>query len=357
MIEKELKKRNLPDLFLGGEQTLSGWENAKPKIKDILLKEEYGYFPPHITPKISTLINEETFGGKAVWEEVNFAFEKNDKSHTVKTNLIYPKGKTNLPFFILLNFRPDVPDKYLPIDKIIDSGYGVFSVCYKDITEDNDDFSSGLSALFSNETRSDSEFGKITIWAYMAIRMMDYLQIRPEISKDKIGIIGHSRLGKTALLAGAFDERFSFVCVNNSGCSGASLSRERYEWSEQLFHITKTFPFWFCKNYLKYSNNEDKLPFDQHFLLSLIAPRSVYVGGAIEDTWADNDNQFLCCYSSSKIWELYGKRGLVCAERMPVENDVFMDGELGFFLRSGGHCLSETDWDIYIKALDKKFNL
>lgn len=351
MIEKELLKRNLPDLFLGEEQTLKGWENAKPRIKDVLLKEEYGYFPPYIEPKISARLNEETFGEKATWEEVSFSFERNKKSHVVKTNLIYPKGKTDLPFFILLNFRPDVPDKYLPIDKIIDNGYGVFSVCYKDVTEDNEDFSSGLSGLFLDKTRGDSEFGKITIWAYMAIRMMDYLQTRPEANRDKIGIIGHSRLGKTALVAGAFDERFSFVCANNSGCSGASLSRSRYEWSEKLFHITKTFPHWFCKNYLKYSNNEDKLPFDQHALISLIAPRQVYIGGAIEDTWADNDNQFLACYASSKVWNLYGKRGLVCANRMPIEHDVFVDGNVGFFLRSGGHCLSETDWEIYIKAI------
>ncbi len=351
MIEKELLKRELPDLFLCGEKSLKGWEKAKPYLKDILLKEEYGYFPPHLTPKVSAHINEETFSNKAKWEEITFTFERNGKSHSVKTNLIYPIGKKDLPFFIFLNFRPNVPDKYLPIDKIIDNGFGVFSVCYKDVTDDNDDFSNGLSALFTNETRNDSDFGKIVIWAYMAMQMMDYLRSRSEADKDKIGIIGHSRLGKTALVAGAFDERFSFVCANDSGCSGASLSRARYEWSEQLEQIIKTFPQWFCKNYYKYAGNEDKLPFDQHYLLSLIAPRNVYIGGAIEDTWADNDNQFLCCYESSKIWKLYGKHGLICADRMPIENDIFVDGELGFFIRSGGHCLSETDWDIYIKAI------
>ncbi|MBQ3235487.1 MAG: hypothetical protein IJA97_04945 [Clostridia bacterium] len=358
MIEKELIKRNLPSLF-GGEENVSvkRWEEVfKPKWRDLLLKEEYGYFPPIIEPKIKAELNPETFSGKATWEEVTFTFERNGKSHSVKTNLIFPKRKTNLPFFIFLNFRPSVPDKYLPIDKIIDNGFGIFSVCYKDVTDDNDDFSSGLSALFASETRKDSEFGKIVIWAYMTMRMMDYLQTRPEVDKDKIGVIGHSRLGKTALVAGAYDERFSFVCANDSGCSGASLSRGRYEWSEKLTHVTKTFPFWFCRNYLKYADNEDKLPFDQHALLSLIAPRSVYVGGAIEDTWADNDNQFLCCYESSKVWKLYGKRGLVCSGGMPVECDAFTSGEVGFFLRSGKHALELTDWDEYIKAIKEKFN-
>lgn len=357
MIEKELKKRNVPDLFFGEESvSVDVWENSiKPKWKDILLTEEYGFFPTRLIPTIRTKLNAETFSGKATWEEVFFTFENDGKTHEIKTNLIYPKDKTDLPFFIFLNFRPDVPDKALPIDFILDSGYGVFIACRNDITEDNGDFESGLAGLFKRE-QTNVEYGKLVIWAYMAMQMMDYLQTRAEPNKEKIGVIGHSRLGKAALLAGAFDNRFSFVCANESGCSGAALSRKGYEWAEKIEHITATFPYWFCNNYQKYAKNEDNLPFDQHALISLIAPRSVYVGGAVEDTWADNDNQFLSCVAASKVWELYGKKGIVCLDRLPIERDSFMDGNVGFFLRSGVHSLTLFDWETYIKALNKKFN-
>jgi len=356
MLKKELEKRKLPDLFLNEENVdVIRWEEYfKPYWKEVLLKEEYGYIPLHIQPAITEKEISIDFAGKAKWIEVTFRFEKDDKSHEFRTQLIYPKKDEKLPFFININFRPEIPDRALPIEEIIDSGFGVFSVCYKDITSDDGDFTNGIAKLFIDGDRSSTDCGKIMMWAYVLSKMVDYLQEKPFVDINRIGVAGHSRLGKTALLAGAIDSRFSFVCANNSGCSGASLSRARYEWSESIKNITETFPHWFCKNYLKYANNEDKLPFDQHALISLIAPRKVYVGGAIEDTWADNDNQYLALVASSKVWELYGERGFIYPDRLPIEGDEFYSGNLGFHLRKGTHFFSRDDWNTYIKSLKNK---
>ena len=360
MIEKELLKRNLPNLLLmpNGKRVSSvkEWESVqKPYLKEILLREEYGKTFAPIEPKITSKLNAVDFSGKAVWEEIEFLFELGNKSHAVKTNLILPKQKSCCPVIIYINFRPDIPDRYLPVEEIIDNGFGVFSVCRGDIASDNASFDKLASVLISE--RDDETGGLLMVWAYMAMKMMDYLQLRSEVDKSKIGIAGHSRLGKTALLAAALDERFAFVFANNSGCSGAALSRGHCLGAEKLEHITVTFPFWFCKNYLKYIYCDDELPFDQHYLLALIAPRIVYVGGALEDTWADNDNQFLSCVSASPVWKLYNKDGLVYPNRLPLVGDEFMDGEVGFYLRAGTHYHSRTDWNICLNALKKKLKV
>jgi hypothetical protein len=190
-------------------------------------------------------------------------------------------------------------------------------------------------------------------WAYTASQMMDYLQTRTEADKTKIGISGHSRLGKTALLAAALDERFAFTCPNNSGCSGVALSHGHCESAERIEDIVKRFSYWFCPNYQKYLGKDNELPFDQHCLVALVAPRKVYVGAAIEDVWADTDNQFLSCVAASKVWELYEKDGLLSPDRLPVCGDEFIDGNVGFHLRKGKHYHSRSDWQVYLTAVKK----
>ena len=360
VLAKELEKRNLPDLLTSesGEKvsTVERWESElRPYWKNVLLEHCYGKTPPLVEPEIETKRNLIDFAGKAVWETVSFTFTVNGKQHTVPTQLIAPVGAKNVPFFIYLNFRPDIPDRYLPVEEIIDNGFGIFSVCYEDVTSDNVDFTTGLAGLFESETRALHGTGKIRYWAYMASRMMDYLLTRDEADKTAIGVAGHSRLGKTALLTAALDERFAFVCSNDSGCSGAALTRGRCEGGEPVEVICRKFPHWFAPIYQTYVGRENEMPFDQHALLALIAPRKVFIGGAIEDVWADNDNQFLSCVAASNIWELYGKVGMISPDRLPVVGDVWTDGGVGFHLRAGKHYHSRTDWLIYMDAVKKAF--
>ena len=358
MLEKELAKRSLPDLFcVPGKKavtTKDDWESiARPYWRRILLQEEYGKLPPVIEPEICVKANAVNFAGKAMWEEISFKFKRNGKEHTVPAQLIYPKGAKGCPFFVYLDFYSEIPSIYLPVEEIIDGGFGIFTVCHKDVTKDNGDFTDGLAGLFLEGERTFDDTGKIAYWAYMTSRMMDYLLTREEADKNAIGVAGHSRYGKTVLLAAALDERFSFVCSNESGCSGAALSRNRCKGAETIRDICGAVPYWFCPNYLKYIDNEDKQPFDQHCLLALVAPRRAYIGTAVDDIWGDTENQFLNCVASSKAWNLYGKAGFVSPDRMPVCGDVFTDGEIGFHLRAGEHFLSRLDWQIYMQSVRK----
>ncbi len=345
MINKELLKRNIPHFFEGID-TKEKWEAKKYEIRDLFLKEEYGFLPEKIQPTISVEKREINFAGKADWESIFFTFEKNGKSHTVRTELILPKNKDNVPVFLFLDFEAKVPSKYLPVEEILDGGFGMLAFCYKDVTTDDGDFTNGLCGLFE-----ECNFGKISMWAYMAIACMDYLETRSEVGKA--AIIGHSRLGKTALLTSALDNRFCLTCVNESGCSGAALSRGKTEENESIKKITEVFPFWFTKEYFKYIDNEDALPFDQHMLLALVAPRCVMIGGAILDVWADNEGQFLSCYLASHIWKLYGKNGLICQNKLPDVNEMYLDGDICFHLRDGEHFLSRYDWNVYMTKFKK----
>lgn len=356
MIREELNKRNLPDLFLmpNGKRITNReeWEQiARPYWRELILREEYGQSLPVVTPVVSVQQKESDFAGKATWQEVNFTFEVNGNTHTVPTQLIYPKDVENIPFFIYLDFYQTIPSEFLPVEEIIDNGFGVFCVCYNDVAKDNVDFTDGLAGLFQQGERGENDAGKLMYWAYMTSRMLEYLQTRKEVDKNAIGVAGHSRLGKTALLAGALDERFAFVCPNNSGSCGVAISRNRCKNGETLAAICTNFPFWFCPQFVNYVEKEDELPFDQHCLVALIAPRALYVGCAVEDIWADTNNQFLACVESSKAWSLYNTQGLIAPNRIPSAQDVFTDGNLGFHLREGTHYHSRTDWQIYMNAV------
>ena len=358
MLKNALAKLELPDLFLAKDGTRVSrkeeWEEKmRPYWRKTLLREEYGKLPPVIQPTVEKTLDPVTFANKAVYEHISFTFTLKGRTHTVPTALIYPRGARRIPFFMYINFRPDIPDRYLPVEEIIDNGYGIFTVCYQDITTDNGDFTSGLAGLFEGENRVPESAGKIAYWSYMLSRMMDYLQTREEAAPAAIGVGGHSRLGKTALLTAALDERFAFACVNNSGCSGAAISRGANEGAETVKIITERFPYWFCPNYLQYADDPTKLPFDQHMLLALVAPRAVFVGAAVEDVWADTNNQFLACLAASPVWELYGKRGFVSPDRFPEVGDCFCDGEVGYHLRAGSHFQSRTDWLVYMKAAER----
>lgn len=357
-LERLVEERALPDLFaaLGGKTpTAEGWETlCRPQLKRALLEHIYGQFPSEIlAAKVETKTNRVNFAGKAVWEEVTFTFERGGKTHAVKTQLVYPTNAKNLPFFISLQFDKEVPNRFMPTEEIIDGGFGVFSVCYHDVTRDNPDFEDGLAGLFSSKDRAPDEAGKIVCWAYMASRMLDYLLTRPEADKNRVGVIGHSRLGKTALLAAAFDERFAVAFSNNSGCSGAALSRGTCAGGERIENVYETFPYWFCKNYARYKGAEEKLPVDQHALIALIAPRRVFVGAAVEDVWADTNGQLLSLVAANKVWRLYQKRGLVCPDRLPEIGDEWAEGELCYHLRAGKHFLSRFDWNTYMNAWKK----
>ena len=152
--------------------------------------------------------------------------------------------------------------------------------------------------------------------------------------------------------AGAQDERFQVVISNESGCGGAALSKRAY--GETVAFITKTFPHWFCRNFSQYANNEQAMPFDQHMLTALVAPRHLYVASAEEDNWADQKGEYLSAYYTSPVYALYGLKGLSSPE-MPAVNQPVMTERVAYHIRSGSHNQLPYDWSCYLDFCDKAF--
>ena len=339
--------------------TAESWPECRTALTETLCREEYGIIPPvAYTWSAQETGRIDLCGSKADMVTYTLTVSLPQGEAAFPVRLVMPLSGGQHPFFVLLNFRGNVPDQYLPAEELIDRGYAVLSVDYNDISPDRDDgFADGLAALLRAAAAqagvsADRLPGKIAVWAWAAGRMLDFALTLPGLDGARAAVIGHSRLGKTALLAGATDERFACVISNDSGCSGAALSRGKG--GESVADITRVFPYWFCEHYRAYAGREAEMPFDQHWLLAASAPRLVCVGAAEEDPWADTPAQYEACKAAGPVWQKLGGRGLVSPDADCVPGDHFKDGELGFHLRAYGHYLSRTDWNAYMDFLDAK---
>lgn len=335
MIKELLSKRSIPKL------------QTKEEMLEILQREEYGYIPKRPENiRFELIRTEKSFfcAGKAKYYVMKIITQINGKEFSFPLHCVIPTKEGKHPFFVHINFRDNVPDMYQPTEEIVDNGFAILSFCYKDVTDDNGDFTNGLAGvLYENGKRTPTDAGKIAMWAWAAQRAVDYAQTLDCLDMNCCTVCGHSRLGKTALLAAATDPRFTFAHSNDSGCSGAAITRGKG--GEQVKDICTKFPYWFCENYYKYAGDADKMPFDQHFLLACIAPRFVSVSSALEDEWADPVSEFLCCVAQD---------GFVCPDTLPSINDRFFEGRVGYHLRAGKHYFSREDWNALMTFVKEK---
>ncbi|MCL2306568.1 MAG: hypothetical protein FWC43_14615, partial [Planctomycetaceae bacterium] len=320
--------------------------------------------------------------GKATRREVRLLFSDREDGPYLDLLIYVPNKATGpVPAFLGLNFHgnhtiTDEPDVRIPkweptqdnrsdikprgsfksrwpVETIIDRGYALVVGYYCDIDPDYDDgFQNGVHPLFYREgqtQRDADEWGNIGAWAWGLSRALDYLEGCDTIDGNRVAVFGHSRLGKTALWAGAQDERFAMVISNNSGSGGAAISRRAY--GETIARTMTVRPHWFCENFNKYNGNEAALPIDQHELIALIAPRPVYIASAVEDRWADPKGELLAAFNADATYRLLGTDGigdaakkLIVTEREGMIYDVEMpslDKPIGatihYHIRTGLH--------------------
>lgn len=334
-------------------KTEKEWRERREEIIDLFSKYEYGYTPQkqgETTYTVNEKI-ERCNAGHATHEKWTVTFPTEKGEYSFPVNYLHPKDKDKHLTFIVINFRPDVYDMYIPVTEILDNGYGIAQFCYEDITADGADLN-GLAEHF--ERRDDgTDWGKIGMWAFAASRVADILLTLDETRE--LAVIGHSRLGKTALWCGAQDERIKYVFSNGSGCCGGAYERIKHEGGETLKVITSVFPYWFCDNLKQFAEEPEKRPFDQHMLVALVAPRYVGIGDAELDAWADQYSEQLSCISAGEVWQkIYNKEGYI-GKKAPAEiGDFFNDGDVHYHIRSGVHYFGREDWLEYMKFIAKK---
>lgn len=240
-----------------------------------------------------------------------------------------------------------------PVEKMIDRGYALVTVYREDIASDvpATQFTTGIHPLYPEWQEREDNFGTIAAWAWGLSRVVDYLETDQDIDIKRIALFGWSRLGKAALWAGANDIRFSLVISNQSGAGGAKVFRRNT--GEKIRRLCTVFPHWYSRSFRKYMDKDDILPFDQHMVISLIAPRPVYIGSAEDDELADPEGEFMGALATDPVYKFLGIEGLP-VKIMPSLNQS-VQGQIGYHIRTGKHDVTGYDWDQYLDFMDKHF--
>lgn len=363
----------------------------RPEILDLFARQVYGRPPDH--PEEMTFLSaggaEPALGGLARRKQATLLITGNGQTVAVDVLMYLPSSSRGpVPVFVGLNFYGNhtvqadpgvrLPGSWVPdrpemgvvehraaeagrglaacrwdVRAIINRGFGLVTAYCGDFDPDwHDGWTNGVHPLFYGPGQvapAADEWGTIGAWAWGLSRILDFLETDPEVDSRRVTVMGHSRLGKTALWAGARDSRFAAVISNNSGCGGAALFRRCF--GETVARINAAFPHWFCHRFSAYNDHEERLPIDQHQLLALVAPRPVYVASADEDLWADPRGEFLAAWHATPVYRLLGHAGLSEPAMPPPQCPV--GGRIGYHLRRGGHDVTAYDWQCWLDFVER----
>ncbi|HWS01355.1 MAG TPA: hypothetical protein VN249_12100 [Prolixibacteraceae bacterium] len=366
--EDQVPAYHLPDLLTctNGQKVDNKKEwtkNRRSELLELFTSQVYGRVP--VTPYTKTIkvvkTDPNAMNGAATLKLVDITITAQSKSLTIRLGLFTPNHAVKpVPAFLLINnrdpknidFTRTVKSEFWPAEEIIARGFAIAAFDNADVDPDKDDgFKNGIHGLLDTNRTAES-WGTLAAWAWGASRCLDYLVTDKAIAADKIAVVGHSRGGKTALWAGATDQRFAMVVSNEAGCGGSSLSRRRF--GETIYQINKGFPHWFCTNYKNYNGNEDALPVDQHMLMALIAPRPIYVASAESDLWGDPYGQYLALFHAVPAYNLFGTKSNLQIEK-PAVNAPVISGNMAYHVRDGKHNLLLKDWNFFMDFANKTY--
>jgi hypothetical protein len=386
-------KAEMPDptMMLDGSKvaTQKDWEiKRRPELKKLFEHYMYGVYPPKFQDVTTKVLFEEpkAFNGKGTLREIEISFGP-PTWPKIYLLLAVPTGKGPAPCFLGPNFQgnhclaadarvritpawcypntPGVKDnkaseagrgKVLdvwPFEQILDRGYAVATFYAGDIQPDDPKVREGMrTTMAPSKSPTDDATATIMWWAWGVHRVVDYLVTNKEIDAKRLTVVGHSRLGKTALLAGALDDRLAVVMPHQSGCGGAGPSRSRNDKAESVKRINTSFPHWFSTTFKAFNEDTTKLPFDQNCLVAMCAPRPVLLTNAEEDQWANPGGQFDVLQAAAPAYELYDLAKPLVAGKMP-ETGKLANNRLGYFIRTGKHSMNPDDWKVFLDYGDK----
>ena len=389
---------SLPDALVSADgqrvATREAWQEKRaPELRGLFQHYEYGTWPEpaKVTAKV-TREDKAALGGKATLREITLSFS-HPEGGEIHLLLVTPNdAKKPAPVFLGLNFNGNhalladplitVPPGWKPkkgetleqsrgsevdkwaLDQSIARGYAVATFWNSEFVPDDKDAAEAMLQKLrpsGSAERGPSDTATIAAWAWCLSRAVDYLITDPALDAIRIAVVGHSRNGKTALLAAAFDNRIALVVPSQAGCGGTAPCRVSAELStegpngrsivETVKRINTTFPHWFSGNFKAFNAEPARLPFDQHELIALCAPRPVLLSCATEDQWANPAGQFDMLRAADPVYQLVAGDGLG-ATQMP-EISKLLPSRLGYYIRPGKHSMTREDWAVWLEYADK----
>ena len=344
------------------------FHQRRPQIVALYENEIYGRIPEH-PPKVAFTVTDTTnaLDGAAVHQHIVGHIGDRPDGPSVNVSLHLPAQSSKpvplllqLTFFNagLVNSNAPAPrfSETGPISNILARGYAYATFRYTEF--EGDSASNSLSivrklSLAPGQSRPASdEWGTISAWAWGASRVLDYFETVPAVDAKRVALIGHSRLGKTVLWAGARDPRFALVFSSCAGEMGSALARRDY--GETIDDMAANFPWQFAGNFQKYSGHWNDMPVDAHMLIALIAPRPVFITGGTQDQWADPRGEFLAEVAAGPVYRLLGKKDLGTSEGPPLDKPL-ITGDLGFHYHTGAHTITASDWKAFLDFADRHF--
>ena len=386
--EDKIRPYVLQELFPAG-CTAEQWEkDIRPAWMAKRTKIQFGEIPPAPAELRIRLLDEKEMPGLGYRRQYRLTFSNGNPDREKELDVIvYLPAESRekaVPAFCMLNFKgnhsaekdpsiivPDYPrgfmDEVEPVvekdrgaeahryspEVLMRRGYALISACYNQIYTDYPGYApDSIYRLFMDEVPSDMP--AIAAWAWGFSRLADFAERLDEVDAGRLGVIGHSRLGKTSLWAGVNAARFGVVVSNNSGCGGSALLHRDYGETLEVMFCKAKFFFWFSPELRQYALAPEKLPFDSHVLMAMVAPRALYIASATEDQWADPTGEFLALRAAAPAWSLYGLQSMGRDVPPPPAHPVHT-GHTGYHCRIGEHNLMPYDWENYLDFADRIF--